>query len=736
MSMSFLAVLVLQAAVVQSAEIRGTVVDVSGATVPEATVLLVNGGQEQPVNVANDGTFRVPAGAGVILVKAPGFADATFDLVTVTGTEPIRIVLQPAMIASSVVVTADRGTTRLPSSAPATVVTSAELSNSAAGALDDVLRQTPGFTLFRRASSRTANPTTQGVTLRGVSGSGASRTLVLADGVPLNDPFGSWVYWNRVPIAAIDRVEVVRGGAGDLYGADALGGVIQLLTFAPSRSRLRSTLEGASHSTARASVFGGVNVSRWTITAAGEALKTDGVITIGPEVAGPVDVPADSDYSTGFIAFGTHRDQWHAAVRGSAYDEKRGNGTPVQVNSTAWRQLSADGGGATAGGAWEVHVAGGSQEYFQTFSAVGGGVARNSERLTTEQWTPSDFMSASGQFSRNIGRHSVVMGAEIDRTESTVDEYRWALVNNVNTRSGPFVVGGTARNGAVYTRIALAPADTVTISIGLRGDFWKTDPLLATDPVKDASFFSPRFGIGYRIGDVTVQAAAYRAYRTPTLNELYRGFRVGNIQTNPNSQLDPERLTGGEAGALYSRGGVSVRATAFANRLEGAVANFTLGTQGTTILRERRNSDEIRATGVELETDLRLHRTVSVNGQMTFTSSHYQGSEATPTLEGNRVPQVPKVQFGAGVSWAAPQQFNVAMQVRGSGSQYDDDANLFLLDGYGLFDVSVSRPIARGLVGFVAIENLHDKEYDTGKTPLRTIGWPRTYRAGVRIAVP
>ena len=69
------------------------------------------------------------------------------------------------------------------------------------------------------------------MTLRGVSGSGASRTLVVADGWALNDPFGSWVYWNRIPLAAVDRIEVVRGATGDLYGADALGGVIQVLTL-------------------------------------------------------------------------------------------------------------------------------------------------------------------------------------------------------------------------------------------------------------------------------------------------------------------------------------------------------------------------------------------------------------------------------------------------------------------------------------------------------------------------
>jgi outer membrane cobalamin receptor len=736
MSMSCIAAWIVLFAVAQpNGELRGLVVDVSGAPVPEASVVLVTDGKEQPLTVADDGTFRVPSASGVLRVKATGFMEVQHE-VAANAVGDIRVVLQPASFADSVVVTADRGTTRLPSGASSTVITSAELANSAAGALDDVLRQTPGFSLFRRATSRTANPTTQGVTLRGVSGSGASRTLVLADGVPLNDPFGSWVYWNRVPLAAIDRVEVVRGGTGDLYGADALGGVVQLLTFSPTRPRLRASFEGGSHATGRASLFTGTTLNGWTMAASGEWLGTDGVFTIAPESAGAVDNEAYSDYKTGFVTIGTHRDAWRATARLSAYDEDRGNGTIAQVNSTAWRQYSGDLGGITGGGAWEAHVAGGSQEYFQTFTAVAA--TRATERLTTEQWTPSDFVALNGQWTRSLGRHTLLAGAELDRTESTVDEYRYALVNNINTRSGPFVVGGTARTGAIYTRIGLAASDALTVSIGLRGDFWKTDPLLDTDPQKDASFFSPRVAAAYRAGVVTLQGAVYRAYRTPTLNELYRGFRVGNIQTNPNSQLEPEKLTGFEGGALYANGRVSLRVTGFFNTLDGAVANFTIGSQGTTILRERRNSDEIRATGAEIETDLRLHPDLALNAQATFTSSHYEGSDATPTLEGNDVPQVPTIQFGIGVTWAAPQMFSVAGQVRGSSSQFDDDQNTeaFKLPGYGIVDVTVSRPITRTFHGFFAVENLFDLEYDTGRTPLRTIGWPRTIRAGVRVALP
>lgn len=716
-----------------TAEIRGVVVDVSGASVPGASVSLVVEGREQVVPLADDGTFSLPA-AGELRVRADGFSEVVVRL-DASPTGPLRIVLQPASFADAVVVTASRGASRLPSAASATVLSSAELSNAAAGALDDVLRQTPGFTLFRRSSSRTANPTTQGVTLRGVSGSGASRTLVLADGVPLNDPFGSWVYWNRVPLAAIDRVEVVRGGAGDLYGADALGGVIQVLTFSPTRPRLRATLDGGSHSTGRASLFGGTRFGAWTATAAGEWVRTDGVPTIDPAVAGPADIRADSDYRTGFVSFGTQRASWRASVRVSGYAEDRGNGTPVQVNTTDWRQVSGELGGVVGGGAWETHVSGGSQDYYQTFSAVAAD--RRSERLTTLQTTPSEFVAVAGQWSRPLGRHSVLFGADAHHTDSNVEEFRYVLVSGVNTPTGPFNVGGIERNAAAFARLSLAPTDRLTVSVGLRGDFWRSEPVLRTLPTKSVSFLSPRLGVGYRVGAVMVQGAVYRARRTPTLNELHRGFRVGNIQTNPNVLLEPEELTGVEGGALFSRGGVSLRATAFANTLDGAIANVTLLTTPTLITRIRQNSDEIRARGVEIEADVRLHATLSVNAQTTFTSSRFRGSVATPALAGNRVPQVPQVQFGAGLTWAG-ELLTIAGQVRGSGNQFDDDLNspAFELNPYAVVDLSISRQIARSLQGFVSVENLFDEDYDTGRTPLRTTGWPRTVRAGVRVSLP
>jgi outer membrane receptor protein involved in Fe transport len=138
---------------------------------------------------------------------------------------------------------------------------------------------------------------------------------------------------------------------------------------------------------------------------------------------------------------------------------------------------------------------------------------------------------------------------------------------------------------------------------------------------------------------------------------------------------------------------------------------------------------------VEFEADARITPTLGINGQLVYTSSHFRGSVATPAIEGNQVPQVPEIQGGVGLTWTDPRFFTAATQIRFSGEQFDDDLNQFVLGAYGVMDLQVSRNVTRGLVGFMAIENVFDTDYDTGRTPIRLVGWPRTFRFGVRIAL-
>src|SRR5437773_3747994 len=165
------------------------------------------------------------------------------------------LLLQTQTASDTITVTATRTETRLSDTPASVVVLSAkDLAATPAATVDDALRQVPGFTLFRRSGSRTANPTSQGVSLRGVGGSGASRAAVFDDGIPLNDPFGGWIAWGRVPRAALDRIEAVSGGASALYGGAALSGAIALVRREPAGNSLALDSSYGSQGTPEASV--------------------------------------------------------------------------------------------------------------------------------------------------------------------------------------------------------------------------------------------------------------------------------------------------------------------------------------------------------------------------------------------------------------------------------------------------------------------------------------------------
>lgn len=715
------------------APLTGSVVDVSGAPVAGAIVAVETVATSPLVlESAADGRFTAPAPAAdtiAIRVTAPGFAEALLTIrTTEPGVWPVRIVLRPAPFTEAVSVTATRGAAGLTGPAGVSTVTSAELATSPSGALDDALRGTPGFSLFRRSSSRVANPTTQGVTLRGVSGSGASRTLVLANGVPLNDPFGSWVYWDRVPMVAIERVEVVRGASGDLYGADALGGVIQVLTFAPGRSRIRAALDGGSHDTFRGSGYASAVTSGWTFAGAGEWQNTTGVPVVARDERGPVDVPAYSRYRTGFASAEFSAAAWRVGVTGSAQIERRGNGTPVQVNDTTWRQIAGTIAGPGAGGLWTAQISGGSQTYFQTFSAVD--TSRATERQTSEQRIPTTVFTASGTWARPLGRHTLLVGSEVRRVDATLLETRYSLAGTPLT---PTETGGTEAAGALFGRVSLALSARLSLDAGLRTDVWRTTPTDDASGVHRLTSVSPRVSVSWRARDgLAAHAAFYQASRTPTLNELYRGFRVGNIVTNANPRLEPERLTGVEGGVLLGTAAASARISAFYSRLTDSVTNVTILTTPSQIVRQRQNTDTVRAAGVEAEVEARLLPTLSVSGLAVLTASHFVRAPAQPGIEGKRLPQVPAVQVGASLTWTDARLATLVLNLRAWGAQFDDDQNALELRPYGTVDLLCSRALSKTAHVFVAVENLFDVDYDVGRTPVRTVGWPRSVRVGAR----
>src|SRR5215510_6925619 len=426
---SFLCPLILAsvASAQTSSQISGRVTDKRGDAVGAARVVAIADNQtkgETSADGAGQFTLALPPGDYELRVSADGFSVFHRRVSLKSSESTVNITLEPATVAEMVTVTPARTELRL-SVAPASVsiFDAKDVSNAAAQTFDDLLRQAPGFSVFRRSSSIVANPTTLGVSLRGAGASGASRTLVLSDGVPLNDAFGGWVYWDRVPRAAVDRIELVRGGSSDLYGSDALSGVINVISRPPTQRVINVETGYGNRETADVTFFASDKWKSFSASVAGEAFRTDGYFVIAPEIRGTADDLAASKHRALTLRL---QNDWNANdsvfLRGSLFDEDRRNGTKAQTNDTASESLVAGGRFRTSEGRdWNLALFANQQRYHQTFSAVAAN--RNSEALNRLQFVPSRDVGVSFNWSRmSFEKHLLVAGVDVRGVRGVSDE--------------------------------------------------------------------------------------------------------------------------------------------------------------------------------------------------------------------------------------------------------------------------------------------------------------------------
>ena len=283
----------------QTIAVEGTVRDSSGAAIAGAAVTLKSENLEASTTTDAQGHFAfaaVSGPSGTIAARAQGFSTVQQSWSVGTNADvPLDLELRPSSTSEEVTVSAARTEVRLSETPGSTVLLSSpDMRTTPALRVDDVLRQVPGFSLYRRSDSRVANASNQGVSLRGLGGSASSRALVLEDGLPIVDAFGGWVYWDRVARASVQDVEVYRGGASNLYGSDALGGVVQFITRQPEAPAFSLETSYGNQLTPDLSFWTGTRAGKWDLSLASEMFRTDGYILVPTWQRGIVDTPANS----------------------------------------------------------------------------------------------------------------------------------------------------------------------------------------------------------------------------------------------------------------------------------------------------------------------------------------------------------------------------------------------------------------------------------------------------------
>lgn len=724
---------------------RVCVHDPTGHPLPGATVAARGAAA---VHTGADGCAPVEAGVDAN-VTAAGFAPSS--VLTLANGETRSVTLRPSGGTESVTVTADRGLAGINDAASSVAVLSQqELEAAPALTLDDRLHQVAGFQLFRRTSSWTANPTSEGVSLRGLGSTAASRTLVVSDEVPLNDAFGGWVHWDEIPTLAIRDVELVRGGSSELYGSSAIGGVIGVAPVEarePHALHVAADASGATHNSALADVLVGAAGRRASVLAAGSELTTGGYITTAPAFRGSVDVPSNVDAQSGRLELRSLSSTGATAfLRGNLLNESRSNGTPLQTNAARlWRYVAGgDDDFARTHGA--LRLFGSRENYRQSFSSVAAD--RNSERVVRLQRVPTNELGFSLQATRAFA-DALTAAVGLDMHDVRATDNESPVANGVATsttsisarqrETGGFIDGiwqprGWSVSGSVRVdRFRTFDARQVV----------STAPGAARLPEIDELVASPRIGLVRNLPHgIALTATAFRAFRGPTMNELYRTSQVGQETTLANHSLLAERATGFEAGAefapLRARGRDlgRLRATYFWTEVNRPISAVLLSETTTSQTLQRQNLGQIRSRGMMLEAqstrwrgfDASLGYQLAVATVTAFnTSSAVQNS-----LAGKWIPQVPRESVTATANYAAPRIANFHLIASYTGQQFDDAENQFLLHPYARFDVSADRTLAHGLSLFAGAQNLLNRAIDAGRTPLLTLAAPRVVQAGLR----
>jgi outer membrane receptor protein involved in Fe transport len=726
-------------------------------TAPDLTITVEDsGGAPLPAALVKDATGKLlghPDANGRLTVQcltpcrlrveAEGFAAR--DLALLTGT---TLRLQPAAATEEVTVTAYRtplGTLESPQTTR--VLTENALKTTAAVTMDGALRQIPGIELFRRSSSLVANPTSQGISLRGLGSTSASRTLLTEDDVPLNDPVGGWIHWEEQPELAVKAVELVRGGVSDLYGSSAIGGVVSMVPLRPTSDTVELRSSYGAEGTFDDSLLAETKHGPWGLLASGGALGTDGFIQEAPSQRGPVDTASNVHSQNGLLLAEHERGALRLFVRGSGFNESRHNGTPYQTNGTRlWRYATGGDWQGPRGGTLITRIYGSSERYRQTFSSLSNLPEfgdptcsfRCGEIPTRFSRTPVNELGAETRWSQPLGAGLLLVAG------SDVHDVRvWDREQAYGTGASLTNLADHQRDAALYLEaLWVRRSWTLTASgrvdwfqnydarqFGWNGSAWSLLPAQLAQ--QQQTVFDPRLGLSRKLrSHWAVSASGFRAFRAPTPNELYRSTQVGNKLTNPNSALQSERATGWETGLATEGRWGTIRTSYFLTQVNRPITAVTISPNTSPILLLRENLGQIESRGVSVDFEIQPRRWLTLDGG--YQHAHATVSRGSQDL-GNWIPEVARNMATLNLRAYRPALGTLSLESRLSGRQYDDDANAYLLHGYFRLDAYASHQFGKRFEAFAAGENLFDRQIEVSKTPTTTLATPRVGRVGMQM---
>jgi outer membrane cobalamin receptor len=734
----------LAASASQAARLDGRVLDPDGRPVAGAHIV-VSGSAAAPISARTDDNGRfsldLPA-TGTVLVRAsaPGLvADPQVVAVDARGAS-IDLTLRVSAVSEALIVTAAQVEVPLSQTADSvTVIDGADLGRRQVHTLGGALRAVPGFTVSQAGGAGT-------LTSLFPRGGESDYTLVLMDGVRMNG-FGGGMDLSQVPIEDVDRIEVVRSPQSALYGADAIGGVVQIITRQGGSPSARARLEAGSRDMRQAAVSSTGAISGWSWNLSADRYEDAGFTGNAP--ASGEAVTNDDAYLGQVGAVIGWQHPGGADVRGSARWVATDRGAPGPYGTNPVGNFS--GVDRVSRGETDRRTVG-----LRIVQPWFGPASRVRQRIEFDVADYDlDFVSAFGDSESNTRRlHGRLQtDAAVSASIGVSGGVEWLSERARSTFivAGPTQVPIERRVLGTFGEARWQAADRVTVTAGVRAEHIQRDRLPG-----DPSSFSPR--PDFETDTVTsvnpkLAAAWLVSRRSPSdgaraWTRLRAAAGTGirppdafEVAFTDNPNLKPERSRSLEVGLTQALAGgaVLLDATAFANEYDDliiSVGRFRDASQYRTD-----NISNARARGVEFGAAVRTRGGVDVRVSYTWLDTEIlavdlAGDAPPPFVAGDRLLRRPRHQGSVNAGWTADRlSLFASAYLRGETLDVEPSfgafGGLFPNPGYRTTAAGGSMRLGRGLTAYARVDNLFNRAYED------VFGFPspgRTAYVGVRVA--
>lgn len=646
-----------------------------------------------------------------------------------------------------IVVTATRSPSPLDEvPASVAVIDATQVANTPARTIDDVLRRVASVDL-PIAGTNEQHPTNTIVSMRGLSG---IRTLVLLDGMPLNDPFFGYVQWSEVPLQSVARIEIARGGGAPLWGNYAMGGVINVITRPAERTGLVAEAAGGERGSVRASGHAAYAGKGFSLGLDGGVSHSDGYVQQIESARGAITVP--TGYTAHTFAGSLAADLAPALTlraRVSRYDNDQNFLTRLNTNRQRnWRASAALQWRPAARTSVDLALFH-TDERFRTDNpgTPAGSGPNDAEYVQNRHLTRAHDWGASLIWTQQFdgALRALTLGADYHGIRGS-DEA--AILAETGARVRTDIGAGSQRFLGTFAQVDVRPLDRLQALLSLRYQDFRSfagrddtpGGLGAAVPARHDSDVDPRVSLRYDLGSgLALRAAAYRAFRAPTLDNLYRGASVPGYILFSNAALAPEKLEGVEAGFDLTRGTVRLQVSAYANRIRDFLTYRYLPAAslpaGFDIGARLINAGRARSRGIEAEANWQPTPRLAATLAYTYADSVVTANPEDPASVGVQQPGIPRHRVSAGLDWTGPARIVVSPRLRYLARTNGDPDALYRTDAHFVADLAVTAPLRRAIDAFVQIENLFDRRYvgtnDGFTAPL--YGRPFTATAGLRV---